>query len=165
MSKTPIVRPISLGNTLITLALLGVYVFIGAFLGGVEGALLGTLFFLICSQVSRRIFTREHRRAIQYCRNQEYARAIPLFEQSIEFFERNRWVDQYRAIVLFSSSSMSYREMGLVSVAFCYAQMGDGDNSRLTYEKCLNEFPDNMIAKTSLNFLVAGAAVSESSSD
>ena len=60
---------------------------------------------------------------------------------------------------------MSYREMGLVSVAFCYAQMGDGDNSRLTYEKCLNEFPDNMIAKTSLNFLVAGAAVSESSSD
>ena len=73
-----------------------------------------------------------------------------LLRFGIPFFKRNAWIDKYRYIILLSSSRVSYTEMALLNIAFCYGQSGDGKRSKEYYKKTLSEFPDSEIAKASL---------------
>ena len=155
MSKIPIVHPLSWLNVSVTLGLLVVFVAIGAALGGVPGALAGTLGYLLVSQVLRKAFTRYHSRGIRYCKRLEFDKAIPEFEKSMKFFQDHEWVDRYRAVTVFSVSEMTYREMAMVSLGFCHAQIGDGVTARGWYAQCLKEYPENMMAQSALRFLDA----------
>ena len=74
---------------------------------------------------------------------------------SYGFFNKKQWIDKYRFIILLSASRISYKEMALLNIAFCYGQLGDGKRSREFYEKTLTEFPDSEMAKTALNMLNA----------
>ena len=56
-------------------------------------------------------------------------------------------------ITLFSASKMSYREMDLNNIAFCYSQIGNGTKSKEYYEKTLSEFPESIMAKTALKLI------------
>ena len=158
MPKTPIIRPISWLNASITIGVLCSFVILGTAAGGTSGALLGTFVYLILAQIARRLLTKHHRRAIRYCKRQEFEKAIPEFENSLQFFSDHQWVDRYRALTIFSAAEMSYREMGLVSLGFCYAQVGDGESSRRFYEQCLREYPENGIAMSAVRLLDAGSA-------
>jgi tetratricopeptide (TPR) repeat protein len=89
-------------------------------------------------------------------RRQNFADAVRHFERSFEFFEIRPWLDNYRAFLLLSPSSISYREMALANAGFCYSQIGDGVNARKYYERCLEMFPDSMLASTALQMLNAG---------
>ncbi|HEX7447932.1 MAG TPA: hypothetical protein VF306_10325 [Pirellulales bacterium] len=52
-----------------------------------------------------------------------------------------------------SSSAISYREMALCNIAFCYAQLGNGENAELYYRRTLDEFPDSGLADAALRMI------------
>jgi tetratricopeptide (TPR) repeat protein len=155
MSRTPIVRPISWLNAAINLVLLSVFMLVGWLLHPTNGILVAIAVYLFCSLGLRSLFAREHRAAIALCKQGEYGAAIPHFQNSLRFFERHPWVDHYRAVTMLSAAGFTYREMALVSMALCYAQIGDGKKARDYYEKCLREFPDNNMAQVALRLMDA----------
>ena len=55
--------------------------------------------------------------------------------------------------MLLSSSRITYKEMALNNIAFCYGQIWHCDKSREYYERTLNEYPDSGMAKAGLRFL------------
>ena len=52
-----------------------------------------------------------------------------------------------------SSSKMSYKEMALVNIAFCYGQLGEGEKAREYYNAALKENPNNGMAIAALKLL------------
>lgn len=56
---------------------------------------------------------------------------------------------------MLSSSKMSYREMALANIGFCYGQIGNGEQSKVYYEKTLLEFPESGLAKSALKLITA----------
>lgn len=121
-----------------------------------DGAIIyGTITYLLISNILRRIIARHQRRAMKYVQLQNFETAIPLFQKSYEFFKRNEWVDKYRYLTLLTSSGISYREIALNNIAFCYGQMGNGQKAREYYERTLEEFPNSGLATTGLNMLNA----------
>lgn len=82
-----------------------------------------------------------------------YEEAIVCFQHSYDYFERHQWVDRFRFITMLSYSGMFYREMALCNIAFCYGQLGEGEKAGLYYQKALDQFLDNMLAKMSLNLI------------
>ena len=99
---------------------------------------------------------RSHRKGIRLVKARRFEAAIPLFQKSIAFFTKNAWIDKYRFFTLLSSSQMSYREMGLCNIAFCYGQIGKGEEAKKYYEQVLAAFPNNGLAQAGLNMLTAG---------
>ena len=43
--------------------------------------------------------------------------------------------------------------MALLNIAFCHAQLGNGELAKEYYQKTLHEFPDSGMAKASLNMI------------
>lgn len=156
MSKTPIVRPVSKVNLAVTLSLLVIIVLVGYAFNRSYGVMFGAIIYLGLSQFLARTVPRHHRRAIRHCKNKEFESAISEFHKSIEFFERFSWVDQFRSVTMLSGSGMCYREMALVSLGFCYAQIGEVMSARQHYEQCMQEFPNNEMAKSAVRLMDAG---------
>ena len=92
---------------------------------------------------------------MQLVRQQNFRDAIPFFEKSVDFFDKNSWLDKYRFVVLLSSSNMTYKEMGLCNIAFCYGQTGDGQKAKEYYEQTRKEFPENGLALAGLRMIDA----------
>ena len=115
----------------------------------------GAGIYLLYSQICRRLVTRSNRRGFQLLKQGAFSQAIAEYEKGYEFFSRHPWIDRYRYLTLLSSSAYSYREIALCSIAFAYAQMGDGANAVRFYERALSEFPDCAIARTSLKTIAA----------
>jgi tetratricopeptide (TPR) repeat protein len=155
MPRTPIVHPISWLSVSINIGVLGLFILSGGYLAQANGVFLGTATYLVISRMLRRKICRHHRNAIGHCKSQEYELAIPDFQKSLEFFHRHQWVDKFGAITMLSISGMGYREMALVSIGFCYGQIGDGKNARLHYEQCLKQFPTSGMAEAALRLMDA----------
>jgi TolA-binding protein len=51
---------------------------------------------------------------------------------------------------------MTYQEMALVNIAFCYGQLGDGSNAKKYYQQTISEFPESGMAQAGLNLMNAG---------
>lgn len=96
-----------------------------------------------------------HRKGIKLTRQGNFRKAIPFFEKSYSFFSKHSWIDKWRYLTLFSSSSLSYREMALCNIAYCYFRSGDSLKSREYYEKAFMEFPESLLAKSSLEMFKA----------
>lgn len=94
-----------------------------------------------------------HRAGMQLVRQEQFAKAIPLFEKSLAFFEHYQWIDKFRYITLLSSSKMTYKEMALCNIAFCYSQTNNKDQAREYYSRVLSEFPENGLAKAALKMM------------
>ena len=88
-----------------------------------------------------------------YIKQHKFTEAINCFEDSYDFFKRNNWVDKYRYITLLSASKMSYKEMALNNIAFCYGQAGNGEKAKENYLRTLSEFPNCGMAKAALNLI------------
>ncbi|WP_407404818.1 hypothetical protein [Chryseobacterium sp.] len=118
-----------------------------------EPVIWGCLTYLILSFGSRKILAKYHNKGMQLTKAEKFIEAIECYERSAEYFKNYSWIDKYRFITLFSASNMSYREMALNNIAFCYSQIGNGMKSKYYYEKTLLEFPNSILAKTALNMI------------
>lgn len=99
------------------------------------------------------VLTKNHRKGMNLVKRQNFADAIPQFEKSVEFFSKNSRIDKYRSLTLLSLSKMSYREMGLCNIGFCYSQIENGSKAKDFYQQVLKDSPENGIAKAALNML------------
>ena len=152
-SKTPVVRQMVWISIIPQLLVMWLIMLIWYQFDQVNYIMFGAIVFLIFSQSLKLIITRKHQKGMIKIKKGAFEAAIPHFQQSYSFFKKNEWVDKYRSFTLFSSGKMPYREMALNNIAFCYAQIGNSQQSKAFYKKTLEEFPDSTIAKTGLNFL------------
>jgi tetratricopeptide (TPR) repeat protein len=121
------------------------------FLSGTYGAGL----YLIYSYGSRWLLLKSHRQGMQLTREKNYPAAIQKFDESYQFLSRYPWIDRYRYFTLMSPSAMHYREMALINIAFCYAQLGNIDKTKAYYQRAIAEYPDSEMAKIALNFITS----------
>ncbi len=120
--------------------------------------------YLFTSQLLRRTLAADHRKGMIKFRTGNFETAISYFKKSYSFFKKHEWIDKFRYLTLLSSSRLSYREMALNNIAFCYGQLGDGVRSKEYYLKTLDEFPNSGIAQAGLNLLKAAENVKDNES-
>jgi tetratricopeptide (TPR) repeat protein len=152
-SGIPIVRQLSWLTVLPQVVALFGAMAVAFLLNASNPALYGAAAYLAYSIGSRIVITRSHRAGVRLTKQQRFAEAIPKFQQSLAFFESQPWIDRFRSIVLMSPSAASYREMALANIAFCYGQLGDGEQSRAYYRDCLDRFPESGLATAALRML------------
>lgn len=126
--------------------------FFGSFIDGLDMAL---IVYFIAYLLLRFLVPRNHRQGIAFFKSGDYTQAIGEFEKSYDFFTRHAWIDKYRFIVLLSDSRISYTEMALVNIAFCYTQIGNGSKAKEYYEKTLSQFPNSGMAQSALQMIHA----------
>ena len=156
--RTPVVRQISWVAVIPQLIAISIMIVIATWLSPVNGVLYGAAVYLLYSFGSRQLITRDHRAGIALVKEHRFGEAIPRFQKSLEFLDRNSWIDRFRSIVLMSPSAMSYREMAIANLAFAYSQIGRGGEARAQYEECLRRFPDSGLAMAALRMMDAAAA-------
>lgn len=118
-----------------------------------EFIIYGALTYLFISYGLKNFIPINQRVGMRLIHRREFLNAIPYFQSSYDFFNKNSWIDKYRYITLLSSSKMCYREMALNNIAFCYSQIGEGDKATAYYNRTLEEYPGNEMAKAALNFI------------
>ena len=130
------------------------YDFVLYFLNNISiSVALGAWLYLIFSFALKSTLAHNHREGMVLIRKNKYDEAIMQFEKSYEFFQKYKWIDKFRYIVMLCSSRISYREMALNNTAFCYSQLGNGDRTIEYYKITLSKFPDSEMAKTALNLI------------
>ncbi|MBN1598772.1 MAG: hypothetical protein JW894_10790 [Bacteroidales bacterium] len=106
-------------------------------------AIMSVAIYLLLSFYLKILIPRWHRKGIFYLKKGELEASVYAFKKSFIFFTRYQWIDKYRAFTLFSISSLSYTEMALMNIIFCYNQMGDNKKAE-EHRKILKEiFPKN----------------------
>jgi len=113
----------------------------------------GFVCFFILVICLRETISKHHRRGMRKMGRSDFEGAIGDFERSLEFFEKNAWLDTYRLIFVMSAGQMMFKEMALVNIAFAHGQCGRGEKAIETYEKVLQLYPKNVVAKTTLRML------------
>lgn len=154
-SNVPTVRQVAWLSLIPHLLIMGILIAIFYFLNTAEYFLYGALVYVLLAYALRNFIAKSNKRGMKLVKQRQFREAIPFFEQSVAFFTRNSWVDKYRFLTLLSSSKMSYKEMGLCNIAFCYSQTGDGQQAKRYYELVLAEFPDNGLAIAGINMMTA----------
>ena len=152
-SRVPTVKQIAWISLLPQLLVMAFLIFVAYQLHPKDGIIFGTLAYLIISFSLRILIPKHHRIGMKKVKTEDFENAIPDFENSYDFFTKYDWVDKYRYFTLLSSSQMSYKEMALNNIAFCYGQMGNGIKSKEYYERTLKEYPNSGIAKAGLRLL------------
>jgi tetratricopeptide (TPR) repeat protein len=101
----------------------------------------------------RNLVAKSHRKGIALLKKNNFEQAIVYFQKSVNFFEKNPWVDKYRYLTLLSASRMTYREMGLCNIAFSLSQSGRAAEAKEIYIQVLKQYPENGIATAALNMM------------
>jgi hypothetical protein len=97
----------------------------------------GIITYVILSICLRIFIPRFHREGMHRVKRKDFSTAIISFEKS--FFSKYEWVDKYCFLALLSSSALSYRDMALCNIAFCYSQIGEGAKTMSYYKKALQQ--------------------------
>lgn len=105
--------------------------------------LLALSLYLMLSGYLKIMIPKWHRKGLFYLRKGELEGAVFAFEKSYNFFAKNQWIDVYRAFTLFSISKLSYREMALINIIYCYQNMNKPKEAEKLRGKLAAEFPDN----------------------
>lgn len=154
-SEKPIVRQIAWLSMLPQFFVMGVLVVIFTlFLKSFYLALcLAMIVYLVISFSLWRGVPRYHRKGILLYKQGNYAQAIEEYKKSYVFFSKHPWIDKYRYLTLLSASKISYTEMALLNIAFCYTQIKNAKSAKEYYQKALERFPNSEMAKISLNMI------------
>ncbi|TAM93492.1 MAG: hypothetical protein EPN39_19880 [Chitinophagaceae bacterium] len=88
---------------------------------------------------------------IKLIREAKFEEAIPVVQQTIDYYLKRPWVDKYRFWLLISSSKRSITESSTCNLAYCYLQIGQVKRSKEIYETVLLQYPENINAKSMLN--------------
>lgn len=154
MNRLPVVKQLSWLAALPQFVAIGCAMATGIYISPTSnGIILGAAAYLAYSIGSRLFIARDHRRGMRLVRQRQFEAAINAYEDSYAFFARNAWIDQYRALILMSPSAISYREMALCNIAFCYAQLGNGKEAEAYYRRALDEFPNSGLAACALRMI------------
>ena len=155
-TRTTTVRQVSWTAVIPPLVALAAIAVATAIAGLPSGIVWGLGLYVAYALGARRLIAGRHRRGIALLKQRRYREATAQLQESFAFFDRHPWIDRLRCIVLMNPSALSYREMDLLNVAFCYAQIGDRKRARECYESCLARFPGNHLASTAIRALDAG---------
>jgi tetratricopeptide (TPR) repeat protein len=160
-SKMPIVRQTAWISVLPQVVVLGLLVLIWYVIQPKQAFMFGAITYFFLSFSLRFFIPHNHRKGMDFVKNQNFDTAIIEFNKSYAYFTKHTLLDKYRYLTMLSSSRMSYREMALNNIAFCYGQLGNGIEAKNYYEKTLQEFPDSGIAKAALNMLNASNSINQ----
>ena len=105
-----------------------------------------TVLYLLYFLIGRFIVPRSHRKGIRLVKENKFKDEIIKFEASYKFFSKYQIVDKFRHLILGTSGSISFREMALCNIAYCFYTIGDLNNSQISYQKALEEFPKSDFA-------------------
>ncbi|MDQ3063167.1 MAG: hypothetical protein M3R14_09965 [Acidobacteriota bacterium] len=152
-STVPTVKQIAWTSLIPQLLLIGLFIYVFHLLNVGDPIIFGALTYLVLSFGLRNLVAKNHRKGVNLVKQQKFADAIPYFQKSVDYFSKNAWVDKYRFLIILSSSKMSYREMGLCNIAFCYSQTGKGLKAKEFYQQILRDYPENGMATAGLNML------------
>lgn len=154
-ANVPTVRQISWGALLFQLVLIGLLIYLFELLDFGDAFIAAAIAYWALAFGLRNLFAKPHRQGMKLVKSQKFMEALPLFEKSVAYFSKNKWIDRYRFITLLSSSKLTYREMGLCNIAFCYSQTGNGLKAKEVYTQTLQEYPENGLANAGLNILTS----------
>lgn len=152
-SKQPIVKQVAWMSMVPQLIILSFFIVIASYTGTESPAIIGALAYLSASVILKKTIPSDHRKGMVYFKKEEFGQALERFLSSYDFFNRYKWIDDWRYITLLSSSRISYREMALLNAAYCYGQIGEGAKAREYYQRTLEEFPGSAMAKAALRML------------
>lgn len=152
-SNVPTIRQLSWFSVVPQLIIIGLLIFLYHLADFDEPFIFGALTYSMLALGLRNLISKKHRQGMRFVKQQKFLDALPCFEKSVEYFTKNNLVDKYRYLTLLSSSKMTYKEMGLCNIAFCYSQTGNGQKAKEYYEQALKEFPENGLAIAGLNML------------
>jgi tetratricopeptide (TPR) repeat protein len=152
-SNVPTIRQIAWLSVIPQVAVIGIIIY-GYHLANFSNPFIfGALTYSVFALILRNLIAKNHRQGMRLVKQQKFTEAIPFFEKSVDYFSKNTWVDNYRFLTLLSSSKMTYKEMGLCNIAFCYSQTGNGQRAIDYYKKALNENAENGLAIAGLKML------------
>jgi hypothetical protein len=83
----------------------------------------------------------------------EFNKTIPFLDNSIEYFNKHAWIDQYRILLMISSSKGSIKESLICNKAVCLLRNGNVKESKALYNRVLEEFPHSNLASSMLNII------------
>lgn len=106
--------------------------------------------YLVTSFILEHYVPYHHRKGILLYKQGNYVQAIEEYKKSYDFFCRHSWIDKYRYLTLLSSSKLSYTEMALMNIAFCYVLCQNVKLAKEYCQKVLELFPDSEMAKSTL---------------
>lgn len=111
-----------------------------------RGVMLGSVVFLLYRFVIvREVFTRHHRRGMLRSRDERYEEALEAFRQSFRAWDRRRWLDDARGLLLASSSRYPFRVLALYNEAFVLYRLGREAEALEVLDAVEQEVP-NMVA-------------------
>ncbi len=102
-----------------------------------------SLYFLLSGYL-KIVIPKWHRKGLFYLRKGELEGAVFAFEKSYNFFNKHLWIDVYRAFTLLSISRLSYREMALINIVYCYQNLNNMTDAKKVHKKLAKEFPNNV---------------------
>jgi len=152
-STVPTIGQLSWLSVIPQLIVIGLLIFLYHLANFDQPFIFGALTYSLLALGLRNLIAKNHRQGMRLVKQQKFVDALPYFEKSVDYFAKNNWVDKYRYLTLLSSSKMTYKEMGLCNIAFCYSQTGNGQKAKEYYEQALREFPENGLAIAALNML------------
>jgi len=152
-SNVPVVKQVAWAYSIPQLLLLAFIAYGFYLLKFNNPAFIGALTYIALSFILKKVLAKAHREGMTLVKHQKYIEAIPCFEKSVIHFYKNKWLDNYRFLTLLSSSKLSYREMGMCNIAFCYSQTGDGLKAKAIYQQVIKEYPENGLAIVALNMI------------
>lgn len=152
-SNLPIARQVDWISVIPHLVVMGLIMLAYFLADSKEFIIYGALAYLALSYSLRNFIPIDHKVGMRLVHKKEFQSAIPYFHKSYDFFNKHSWIDKYRYVTLLSSSKMCYREMALNNIAFCYSQIGQGENAIDYYNRTIEEYPHNEIAKAALNLI------------
>ena len=127
MSRAPTSRPTAWKGLAQALVL---YVFIcvlAASLAGelLHGVMLGSMSFLVYRfVVVRELITRHHRRGVLRSKDERWEEALVAFRESFRFWDRKRWLDDARGLLLASTATYPFRVLALYNEAWVLYRLG-----------------------------------------
>lgn len=159
MAATPVVRQIAWNAYLVFVVFLGLATWLGTRFTPLtlhHNLVLALLLYYALGWLLRMRLGRYQNQGMKRVHQGEFLEAIPWFEKSYSYFTARPWLDKWRFWLMLSTSQMGYREMALNNIAFCYSQLGDGQQARTYYRQLLTEYPGNGLATAALRLLDAG---------
>jgi tetratricopeptide (TPR) repeat protein len=109
------------------------------------------LYFLLTLLAKWLFFPNVLYEGIKLIREAKFEEAIPIVQQTIDYYLKKSWIDKYRFWLLISSAKRSIGESSTCNLAYCYLQIGQVNRAKEIYDNVLHQYPDNINAKCMLN--------------
>lgn len=143
--KIPVIHKTNFSAYIVQAGILLLIIFILYLFSVTKYSIVGLAAYFLLSIYVKVLIPKWHRKGLYYIKKGALQEAILSFEKSYQYFKANQWIDRYRAFVLLSTSQLSYMEMALVNIIYCYQQLGDQNMARKYMKKLKEEFPDNKL--------------------